>query len=155
MAELTQPQLRILRHAIGLDRSNVPYRNRFVTGPGTVAFPHCEELVRLGLMARRDGNELTGGDTLYRVTDEGRDAVREDRMAEHISDERLRQVRALVDFPSGHPVNCHPVNHADVAGLIARLDRAEAKLERIKKIVDPGQYLSLGMLVEIKEIVHG
>lgn len=37
----------------------------------------------------------------------------------------------------------------------ARDDFAEAKLDRIKQIVAPGQYLSLGMLVEIKEIVHG
>ena len=60
-------------------------------------------------------------------------------MAEPISDERLRQVRALVDFPSDHPVNCHPVNLADVAGLIARLDAAEAgRPDRVIDIVFDG-----------------
>lgn len=68
-------------------------------------------------------------------------------MAEPISDERLRQVRALVDFPSDHPVNCHPVNLADVVGLIARLDRAEAEVAKVRSEPDsddrPGSLLDI------------
>ena len=80
-------------------------------------------------------------------------------MAEPISDFDMNAIRDMVTrgerFDGSIECWLGTIDHADVAGLIARLDRAEAKLERIKQIVDPGQYLSLGMLVEIKEIVHG
>ena len=65
-------KLHILRHALGLNRSERQYRNRFVTGPGSIDYPHCEALVAGGLMRRRDGSEITGGDYSYTVTDEGK-----------------------------------------------------------------------------------
>ena len=65
----------ILRHSLGLDRSRSEYRNRFVTGPGTDDFAHCEALVAPGLMIRRGGSELTGGDYIYSVTEAGHKAA--------------------------------------------------------------------------------
>lgn len=56
-------------------------------------------------------------------------------MAEPITERRLRQLRALVDFPSGQPINCQPVNLADVAGILARLDLAERSLAAVLAVV--------------------
>ncbi len=56
-------------------------------------------------------------------------------MAEPITERRLRQLRALVDFPSGQPINCQPVNLADVAGILARLDSAERRLAAVLAVV--------------------
>jgi hypothetical protein len=45
----TERTLHILRHALGLDRSKLPYRNQFIAGPADVA--DCRELVQRGLMS--------------------------------------------------------------------------------------------------------
>ena len=66
----------ILRHALGLGCSAREYRNHFVTGPGSTDYPHCEALVSAGLMARREGNPLSGGDPVYTVTYEGKAVAR-------------------------------------------------------------------------------
>lgn len=70
--------LHILQHALGLDQygRGREYRNRFVTGPGTTDYPACVRLTEQGLMIRRVGNELTGGDDCFFVTDAGRAYVR-------------------------------------------------------------------------------
>ena len=69
--------LHILQHSLGLDQygQGNPYRNHFVTGPGSKDHPCCVELVSLGLMTRRDGSPLSGGDDIFRVTDAGIAAV--------------------------------------------------------------------------------
>ena len=64
-------QLDILRHALGLGRSDHAYRNHFVTGPGSTDYPHCEALVAQGLMTKRDGHPLSGGDPIFSVTNAG------------------------------------------------------------------------------------
>lgn len=66
----------ILRHALGISRSGREYRNHFVTGPGSTDYPHCEELVGLGLMTKRPGHALSGGDPVYVVTEAGKLAAR-------------------------------------------------------------------------------
>ena len=66
----------ILRHALGLGRSEREYRNHFVIGPGSTDYPHCEALVAEGLMTRREGHPLSGGDPIYYVTDEGKAVAR-------------------------------------------------------------------------------
>jgi hypothetical protein len=68
-------QHQILRHALGLGRSSREYRNHFVTGPGSTDYPHCEALVAAGLMTKRPGHALSGGDPIYSVTDAGRTAL--------------------------------------------------------------------------------
>lgn len=73
----TDRQLEILRHALGLksDGSGRAYRHHFVTGPGSDDYNDCTALVECGLMVRRRGNALTGGDDLFLVTDAGRAAA--------------------------------------------------------------------------------
>ena len=73
---MTNEQRDVMRHALGLGRASREYRNHFVTGPGTTDYPHCEALVAAGLMRRREGNPLSGGDPIYSVTDAGRAALK-------------------------------------------------------------------------------
>lgn len=73
---MTNEQREVMRHALGLGRGSREYRNHFVTGPGTTDYPHCEALVAAGLMKRRDGNPLSGGDPIYSVTEAGRVALK-------------------------------------------------------------------------------
>ena len=75
---MTPAQLHILQHSLGLDQygRGESYRNHYVTGEGSNDHVDCMELVALGWMTRRAGNELSGGDDVFRVTDEGRAAVR-------------------------------------------------------------------------------
>lgn len=65
----------MMRHALGVqkrgERWTKPYRNRYVAGGDSV--PAWEELVTRGFARKaREGSDLTGGDPLYVVTDEGR-----------------------------------------------------------------------------------
>lgn len=65
-------QLTILRHALGLYTARgTPYRNHFVTGPGRDDYADCMALVEAGLMERFPGNNLTGGDDVFTVTETG------------------------------------------------------------------------------------
>jgi hypothetical protein len=75
MADLSEQERHILLHALGLNRERTPYRNRFVTGPGTIEYPVCRFLVARGLMAERPGSEITGGDSVFFVTESGKEAV--------------------------------------------------------------------------------
>lgn len=77
-ANIDQAKLEILQHALGLDpygRRAEAARNYFVTGSGSVDHSHCLALVGLGYMTRRTGSALTGGDDIFYVTGEGRDAA--------------------------------------------------------------------------------
>lgn len=66
--------LHILQHALGVDQygQGEQYRDHFVTGEGSVDHSHCMEAVERGLMTRRLGSPLTGGDDLFLVTEAGR-----------------------------------------------------------------------------------
>lgn len=66
--------LHILQHALGVDQfgQGPQYRRHFVTGPGSLDHPTCMDLVGRGLMERREGSEMTGGDDLFLVTPVGR-----------------------------------------------------------------------------------
>lgn len=75
MTTITDNQREILRHALGLGRNSDAYRNYFVTGPGSDDYADCEALVAAGLMTKRSGGPLSGGDPVYRVTDAGQDAL--------------------------------------------------------------------------------
>jgi hypothetical protein len=69
--------LRILQHSLGADefgRGN-QFRNHFCTGPGSKDYDACKELVGMGLMNERRGNELSGGDSIFRVTGDGKEAM--------------------------------------------------------------------------------
>lgn len=66
--------LHILQHSLGLDQHGRGrmYRNHFVTGEGSTEWPFCIEAVDRGLMVRRPGNVLSGGDDVFIVTDAGK-----------------------------------------------------------------------------------
>ena len=72
-------QLHILQHSLGLDQygRGTFYRNHFVTGEGSNDHADCMALVNAGLMTVTSGNELSGGDDVFRVTDAGKAAVAE------------------------------------------------------------------------------
>jgi hypothetical protein len=71
--------LHILQHSLGVDQygRGRRYRNHFCTGPGSTDWNDCNALVADGLMVRRDGSALTGGDYLFTVTDAGQRHVTE------------------------------------------------------------------------------
>ena len=72
-------QLHILQHSLGVDQHGrgQQYRNHFVTGEGSIDYPHCMALVEAGLMTQRKGNALSGGDDVFFVTDAGKAYVAE------------------------------------------------------------------------------
>lgn len=72
-------ELEILQHSIGADQYGRTSgdRNYFITGAGSRDYPVCMDLVGRGLMRRTPGNAITGGDDVFRVTDEGRTFVRQ------------------------------------------------------------------------------
>ena len=74
--KLTASEAEIMRHALGLNRAKVSYRNRYLTGPGSDSYHCCEALVARGLMVKRVVHpELTGGDDCYCVTKRGVEAL--------------------------------------------------------------------------------
>lgn len=76
---MTPNQRYIMRHALGCGRGERGerggWRNHFVTGPGSDDYDDCEALVAAGLMRKRGGGPLSGGDPVYNVTDAGQDAL--------------------------------------------------------------------------------
>jgi len=76
---LRRAKLHILQHSLGVDRygRGERYRNHFVTGEGSLDYENCIALVSDGLMSRRSGSPLTGGDDLFTVTDAGKRFVTE------------------------------------------------------------------------------
>lgn len=75
--------LAVLFHSLGLDRrgNGQAYRNHFCAGPGHSDYETCMALVEQGLMTRRQGNAITGGDDLFTVTTEGRRYAAENAQA--------------------------------------------------------------------------
>lgn len=70
---MSASHIEILHHALGIRKAgDKPHRNHFVTGPGSTDYDACESLVAEGLMTKRAGNPLTGGDPCHFVTDAGR-----------------------------------------------------------------------------------
>ena len=70
-------KLHILQHSLGLDQygDGKPYRAHFVAGPGSDDYDTCRQLVDDGLMIEYPPSQLTGGDSLFRVTPKGIDFV--------------------------------------------------------------------------------
>ena len=67
--------LQILQHSLGVDQygQGRQYRNHFCAGGDDVE--KCEALCRLGFMFRQGPREISGGDPIYWVTDEGKAAM--------------------------------------------------------------------------------
>jgi len=71
--ELTDRERDILRHALGLDRCRVAYRNSYSARPKSEHYLICMGLVAKGLMERAAGYTETM--VHFMVTDSGREAV--------------------------------------------------------------------------------
>jgi hypothetical protein len=97
--------LGILQHALGVDAHGQgrQYRNHFVTGEGSDDYPTCMELVTAGLMTRRAGSQLTGGDDLFQVTDDGRRYVAEHSPAAPRLSRSARRYADYLDADSSVP----------------------------------------------------
>lgn len=107
---LTQNELDILRHALGLNYQAKPFRNHFCTGPGSADHPTYMALVDKGLMVRRPPSLLTGGDDLFVVTVRGR-AVVMDAPPVRKTRSQLRYERWLdadCDIPFGRWLRTEP-----------------------------------------------
>lgn len=70
-------KLHILQHSLGVgDYGDKPsYRNHFVAGPGSTDYDNCMALVADGMMKRRAGSAISGGDDIFHVTPKGIDYV--------------------------------------------------------------------------------
>ncbi|CAG2089073.1 hypothetical protein XCY_001830 [Xanthomonas arboricola pv. juglandis] len=103
MRDLTQAELHALRHSLGTgqDGSNPSYRNHFVTGSDSTDYPTCMQLVGLGLMQRRGGNALSGGDDIFTVTAAGRAAEAAQVEPTPKLTPGQRRYRAFLDADSG------------------------------------------------------
>jgi hypothetical protein len=71
--KLTEKQLHILQHSLGLDQygQGNQYRNRFFTGPGSSDFADCNALVEAGLMRDDGAQKMCAGDHFFYVTEAG------------------------------------------------------------------------------------
>lgn len=76
---LTQEQLHILQHALGLAQNDRPpaYRNRYVVEPDCDSFDDCRSLVDAGLMVDHGAHRIAGGMHCFSATDEGERIARE------------------------------------------------------------------------------
>ena len=70
---LTDVEREILRHALGLDRCRVSYRNNYSAAPKSEHYPFCMGLVANGLMERSEGYAKTL--VHFWVTDAGKALV--------------------------------------------------------------------------------
>jgi hypothetical protein len=73
--EVTESQIHILRHSLGLTRGEEIYRNHYVAGPGSTNFADCCALVDAGYMSKHRSELLHENDRYFRVTDEGKRLV--------------------------------------------------------------------------------
>lgn len=96
-------ELDVVRHALGLDRygQRAPYRNRFVTGPGSQDFETCSELARRGLMIDHGPHVLCGGSHCFSVTPLGQAWAEARREAEPKLTRSQRRYRAFLDADTG------------------------------------------------------
>jgi len=71
MAEpkVTIEQLDLMRHTVGLDRSDNPYRNYFSADEGHTHWNSLIELVEMGLMTKR--KSTVSSDTIFHITNQG------------------------------------------------------------------------------------
>lgn len=63
----------VLRHALGLDRARISYRNSYSVSPQAATYPLCVQLERKGLLARTAAYTETM--IHFEVTDAGKALV--------------------------------------------------------------------------------
>lgn len=73
---MTPYQTELARHALGLNRQRVSYRNYFVAGPGHVDYAQWMDMVEKSVATRRPGGLGTcAGDFIFSLTRAGAEAV--------------------------------------------------------------------------------
>lgn len=98
---ITPKQAHILLHALGMTQGGASYRNHFVTGAGSDDHADCMALAAIGLMERRSGSPLTGGDGLFLVTKEGRAVAEQHRPKPKKLTRSQQRYRRFLDADSG------------------------------------------------------
>lgn len=95
---ITPDQLHTLQHALGVDQygQGPMYRNHYCGGA-----EECRPLVAMGFMREYPASELTGGAPLFRVTETGRQAVREQSPKPPKLTRSQRRYREFLDADSG------------------------------------------------------
>jgi len=71
---LSAKQWHLLRHALGLNRGNVAYRNYFSTDKSADSYADLIELVEWGYMTVREAPDWSGDGFIFHATDKGREA---------------------------------------------------------------------------------
>lgn len=102
MSAVTERQLQVLRHSLGLNYAGNGriYRNHFCAGGDDVET--CEQLTAAGLMSRSNVHrDLAGGHPTFYVTDAGRNLVAQTRPATPRLSRSQRRYRAFLDADSG------------------------------------------------------
>lgn len=67
-------KLHILQHSLGVDQygRGDMYRRHYVVGPGCDGYEACKALVDDGLMTERPASALSGGSSVFLVTEAGK-----------------------------------------------------------------------------------
>lgn len=69
---MTPRQIELARHALGLpNQTRRSYRNHFIAGPGHSDFDEWVAMVAEGEARRRAGSQLSGGDDVFWLTENG------------------------------------------------------------------------------------
>lgn len=72
IGKVTAAQIALGRHALGLpNRGRKSYRNRFCAGPTHDDYAEWMVMVSDGNAMRGNGSELSGGDFVFRLTNQG------------------------------------------------------------------------------------
>jgi hypothetical protein len=67
---LSEGQVNIMRHTLGLNQSKIAYRNYYSSDAGSSGFDDLNKLVELGYMTRR--NSSISPDYIFHTTDKGK-----------------------------------------------------------------------------------
>lgn len=107
MDEVSQLELEILLHSLGLNHEDVrePYRNYFVAGDGHSDMPLLKSLCDKGLMRREDRTPgfLEASDGLFLVTDAGRTYALANRPKPKTLSRARRRYSAFLDMKECYP----------------------------------------------------
>ena len=78
MGEITEKQLNIIRHALGIEYGGEPYRNYYYTAPGSKGYEECRKLEEEGFMAgTEDSLDITPERYIFKVTKSGIEALKD------------------------------------------------------------------------------
>lgn len=101
---IPDPVLHIIQHSLGVDQygQGEQYRNRFITGEGSIDHPICTEAVQRGLMrCVRAKYELYGGMDVFVVTEEGKQWMVENSPPPPKLTRGQRRYQAYLDYDGG------------------------------------------------------